>query len=140
MHQNSSSLLNLSHVRRFKLGCWEWDWQWRFRHIVAIIFRLGCLSFQFSVYFVVSEIRVIWVISYISNGNIDQKHFCICKSSLNLSTRFGSILYISKYSFFYKIKKTGSGTLPILKKCVLTSKSRKNQVHSLSKKQVHNLS
>ena len=34
-----------------------------------------CLSFQFSVYFVVSEIRVIWVISYISNWNIDQKHF-----------------------------------------------------------------
>ena len=93
-----------------------------------------CLSFQFSVYFVVSEIRVIWFISYISNENIDQKHFCVCKSSLNLSTHFGSILFISKYSFFHKVKKTRSKTLPTLKKCVLTSKNRNKQVHSLSKK------
>ena len=47
------------------------------------------LSFQFSVYFVVSEIRVIWAIPCISNGNIDQKHFCVCKNSRNLSAHFG---------------------------------------------------
>ena len=46
--------------------------------------------------------RVIWVISCISNDNIDQKHFYICKSSSNLFTCFGSILYISKCSFFEK--------------------------------------
>ena len=102
MHQNSSSLLNLSHVIRFRLGCWEWDWQWRFQHIVAIIFRSGCLSFQFSVYFVVSEMRVIWVIPCISNDNIDQKCFCVCKSLRNMSAHFGLILCILKRSFFEK--------------------------------------
>ena len=69
-----------------------------------------CLSFQFSVYFVVSEIRVIWVISCISKGNIDQKCFCICKSSLNLPTRFHSILCISKRNFFFE--KVRFETLP----------------------------
>ena len=102
MHQNSSSLLNLSHVIRFRLGCWEWDWQWRFQHIVAIIFRSGCLSFQFSVYFVVSEMRVIWVISCISNSNINQKRFYACKSSSNLLSSKSLILCISKCSFFEK--------------------------------------
>ena len=61
-----------------------------------------CLSFQFSMYFVVSEMRIIWVILCISNGNIDQKRFCVYKSSRNLSARFGWILYISKHSFFEK--------------------------------------
>ena len=120
MHQNSSSLLNLSHVRRFKLGCWEWDWQWRFRHIVAIIFRLGCLSFQFSVYFVVNEMRVIWVIPCIFNSNIDQKCFYVCKSSSNLLSSKGSILCISKRSFF---KKACFETLPNAWFIFLISKS-----------------
>ena len=48
-----------------------------------------CLSFQFSMYFVVSEMRIIWVILCISNGNIDQKRFRVYKSSRNLSARFG---------------------------------------------------
>ena len=78
MHQSSSSFLNLSHVKRFRLSCWEWDWQWRFWHIVAIIFCV--YLFQFSVYFVVSEMRVIWVISCISNSNIDQKRFAFAKA------------------------------------------------------------
>ena len=65
-------------------------------------YYLLCLSFRFSMYFVVSEMRVIWVISYISNGNIDQKCFCICKSSSNPSARFGSIFCISKRSFFWE--------------------------------------
>ena len=68
------------------------------------IYYFPCLSFQFSVYFVVSEMRVIWVISCISNGNIDQKCFCVCKSSSNLSARFGSILWISKHCFFEKAR------------------------------------
>ena len=99
------------------------------------IYYFPCLSFQFSVYFVISEMRVIWVISCISNGNIDQKHFCDCKSSSNLSTRFGSILCISKGSFF---EKAHFETLPnawlslfALKKCVLASKSRNKRVHKL---------
>ena len=46
MHHSSSSLLNLSHVERFRLGCWEWDWQRRFRHIVAIILCVSLFSFQ----------------------------------------------------------------------------------------------
>ena len=61
-----------------------------------------CLSFQFSVYFMISEMRVIWVIPCIFNSNIDQKCFCVCKSSRNLSARFGWILCISKCSFFEK--------------------------------------
>ena len=62
-----------------------------------------CLSFQFSVYFMVSEMGVIWVIPCISNGNIDQKCFCICKSSSNLLSSKGSIFCISKCSFFERI-------------------------------------
>ena len=61
-----------------------------------------CLSFRFSMYFVVSEMRVIWVIHCISNGNIDLKRFCFCKCSSNLSAHFDSILYISKHNFFEK--------------------------------------
>ena len=61
-----------------------------------------CLSFQFSMYFVISEMRVIWVIPCIFNSNIDQKRFCVCKSSRNLSACFGWILCISKYNFFEK--------------------------------------
>ena len=61
-----------------------------------------CLSFQFSVYFMVSEMGVIWVIPCISNGNIDQKCFWVCKSSSNLLSSKGSIFCILKCSFFEK--------------------------------------
>ena len=44
------------------------------------IYYTLCLSFQFSVYFAVSEMRVIWVISCISNNNIDQKCFAFAKA------------------------------------------------------------
>ena len=51
MHQNSSSLLNLSHVRRFMKLAVEVP--------AYCIYYFMCLSFQFLVYFMVSEIRVV---------------------------------------------------------------------------------
>ena len=44
------------------------------------IYYTLCLSFQFLVYFAVSEMRVIWVISCIFNNNIDQKCFAFAKA------------------------------------------------------------
>ena len=108
-------------------------------HFFALIFTgnfsyFPYLSFQFSLYFVVSEMRIILVIFCISNGNIDQKRFCVCKSSLNLPARFGSILCISKRNFFEKahFETLPSAWLSILlsKKCVLASKSWNKQVLS----------
>ena len=67
--------------------------------VISLIFYV---CFQLSVYFVVSEMKVIWVISCIFNSNIDQKRFCARKSSSNLSAHFSSILYPSKRNFLRK--------------------------------------
>ena len=131
MHQSSSSFLNLSHVERFRLSCWEWDWQWRFWHIVAIIFCV--YLFQFSMYFVVSEMRVIWVISCFPT-------VILIKSALHLQKLLKHVHTFWLNSLHYKMRLFGENTfwnitkrltfIFALIKCILASKSWNKQVPS----------